>query len=253
MGHAAADGRLSTVAIFRQPSIRRNLICPLATRLKSKTIAASSLGSEPCVFIRRRNSSWSHSITFVLRSAFHSPPDHRVGFVLFEIDACSFRASGGECVSSSPSRTRTFVHAVSLTGPIRHSRGRPHPARPEDPSLDTALTFGRAPGPPPKPPATFRTRAPAPRHDDSGRRASIPLLTSPLSPAPNAPLRVGVDSRGAMGPDGTSTAPAETSLIVPMHFFAFVGRYRLRVRRPQADTGWTSPYPVPEVVERLRA
>ena len=138
MDHAAADGRLSTVAIFRQPSIRRNLICPLATRLKSNTIAASSLGSEPCVFIRRRNSSWSHSITFVLRSAFHSPPDHRVGFVLFEIDACSFRASGGECVSSSPSRTRTFVHAVSLTGPIRHPRGRPHPARPEDPSLDTA-------------------------------------------------------------------------------------------------------------------
>ena len=41
---------LSTAAIFRQPSIRRNLICPLATRLKSRTSAASSLGSEPCVF-----------------------------------------------------------------------------------------------------------------------------------------------------------------------------------------------------------
>jgi hypothetical protein len=34
MRHAAtAVCRLSTVAIFRQPSIRRNLICPLATRL----------------------------------------------------------------------------------------------------------------------------------------------------------------------------------------------------------------------------
>jgi len=42
-----------TAAIFRQPSILRNLICPLATRLKSKTTAASSLGSEPCVFTRR--------------------------------------------------------------------------------------------------------------------------------------------------------------------------------------------------------
>jgi hypothetical protein len=31
--------RLSTVAIFCQPSILRNLICPLATRLNSKTYA----------------------------------------------------------------------------------------------------------------------------------------------------------------------------------------------------------------------
>ncbi len=31
----------------------RNLTCPLATRLKSKTTAASSLGNEPCVFTRR--------------------------------------------------------------------------------------------------------------------------------------------------------------------------------------------------------
>jgi len=37
------------VAIFGQPSILRNLICPLATRLKSSTTAASSLGREPCV------------------------------------------------------------------------------------------------------------------------------------------------------------------------------------------------------------
>jgi hypothetical protein len=28
------------------------LICPLATRLKSRTSAASSVGSEPCVFIQ---------------------------------------------------------------------------------------------------------------------------------------------------------------------------------------------------------
>src|SRR5207244_7062328 len=53
--HAATVGCwLNTVAIFRQPSIRRNLICPLATRLKSRTSAASSLGSEPCVFTRRQ-------------------------------------------------------------------------------------------------------------------------------------------------------------------------------------------------------
>src|SRR5207302_6119165 len=51
---------LSTVAIFRPPSILRNRICPLATRLKSKPIG-SSPGREPCVFTRRRNSSWSRS------------------------------------------------------------------------------------------------------------------------------------------------------------------------------------------------
>src|SRR5437870_10833021 len=62
---------LSIAAIFRQPSIRRNLICPVATRLKSSTMAASSFGSEPCVFTRRRNSSWSRSIVFVVRSVFH--------------------------------------------------------------------------------------------------------------------------------------------------------------------------------------
>jgi len=41
------EGRspLSTVAIFCQPSIQRNLIWPVATRLKSSTTAASSLGS----------------------------------------------------------------------------------------------------------------------------------------------------------------------------------------------------------------
>src|SRR6266567_1653665 len=51
MRHAAtAVCWLSTAAIFRQPSILRNLICPLATRLNSRTTAASSLGSEPCVF-----------------------------------------------------------------------------------------------------------------------------------------------------------------------------------------------------------
>jgi hypothetical protein len=55
--HAAAVCWLSTAAIFRQPSILRNLICPLATRLKSRTNAASSFGNEPCVFTRRRNSS----------------------------------------------------------------------------------------------------------------------------------------------------------------------------------------------------
>jgi hypothetical protein len=63
--------RLSTAAIFRQPSILRNVICPLATRLKSETTAASSLGSELGVFTRRRKSSWSRSIVFVVRSVFH--------------------------------------------------------------------------------------------------------------------------------------------------------------------------------------
>src|SRR6266403_3163900 len=38
---------LCTAAILRQPSIVRKLICPLATRLKSRTSAASSVGSEP--------------------------------------------------------------------------------------------------------------------------------------------------------------------------------------------------------------
>jgi hypothetical protein len=42
----------NTAPIFCQPSILRNLICPLATRLKSRTSAASSVGSEPCVFIQ---------------------------------------------------------------------------------------------------------------------------------------------------------------------------------------------------------
>src|SRR6266851_2341827 len=81
---------LSTAAIFRQPSILRNLICPLATRLKSRTRAAFSLGSEPWVFTRRRNSSWSRSIVFVVRNVFHcalgkrknvkssSPPSRRL-------------------------------------------------------------------------------------------------------------------------------------------------------------------------------
>src|SRR5437899_9852439 len=80
----------STVAIFRQPSILRNLICPLATRLKRRTMAASSLGNEPCVFTRRRNSPWSRSIVFVVRNVFHcalgkvknvsssSPPSRRL-------------------------------------------------------------------------------------------------------------------------------------------------------------------------------
>jgi hypothetical protein len=43
--HAATAARLPSIAaIFRQPSILRNLICPLATRLNSSTSVASSLG-----------------------------------------------------------------------------------------------------------------------------------------------------------------------------------------------------------------
>ena len=53
--HAAtAVWWLSTGAIFRQPSILRNLICPLATRPKSRINVASSDGSEPCVFVTGR-------------------------------------------------------------------------------------------------------------------------------------------------------------------------------------------------------
>jgi len=70
--HAAGRSRLlMTVAIAACPSIFRSLICPLATRLKSRIRAASSVGREPCVFTRRRNSSLSRSITFVVRSVFH--------------------------------------------------------------------------------------------------------------------------------------------------------------------------------------
>src|SRR3989449_8375320 len=89
--HAATDlCWLSTAPIFCQPSILRNLICPLATRLKSRTSAASSLGNEPCVFTRRRNSSCNRSIVFVVRKVFHcalgkvknvsssSPPSRRL-------------------------------------------------------------------------------------------------------------------------------------------------------------------------------
>src|SRR5437773_4231366 len=69
--HAATDVFwLSTVAIFCQPSTLRNLICPLATRLKSRITAESSVGSELCVFTRRRNASWSRSIVLVVRSVF---------------------------------------------------------------------------------------------------------------------------------------------------------------------------------------
>src|SRR5262249_54646925 len=71
-GHHAATAVcwFNTAPIFCQPSILRNLICPLATRPKSRTSAASSVGSEPCVFTRRRNSSWSRSIVFVVRRVF---------------------------------------------------------------------------------------------------------------------------------------------------------------------------------------
>ena len=57
--------------IWRQPSSRRRRICPLMTRPKSKTSAVSSVGSAPCVFTRRRNSSFSRSITLVVRNVFH--------------------------------------------------------------------------------------------------------------------------------------------------------------------------------------
>lgn len=67
---------LSTSAIFPHPSILRNVIWPLATRLKSRISAASSLGREPCVFTRRRKSSRSRSSvctnTFTLTPGFRA-------------------------------------------------------------------------------------------------------------------------------------------------------------------------------------
>jgi hypothetical protein len=172
----------------------------------------------------------------VLRSAFHSVPGSSCWFRAVRDRRLLFprwwrRMRVIATVQDPNFRARRLAHRPDPAPP------RPPSARPEDPSLDTAPDVRPRPRPAAAASAHFPHRAPAPKHDDSGRRASIPLLTSPLSPAPNAPLRVGVGSRGATGPDGTSTAPAETALIVPMRFFAFVGRYRLRVRRPLADTG----------------
>src|ERR1700737_4888128 len=59
-----------TPASFLYPSILRSLICPVAIRPKSSSSAASSLGSEPCVFTRRRNSPLSRSMTLVVRMFF---------------------------------------------------------------------------------------------------------------------------------------------------------------------------------------
>jgi hypothetical protein len=70
--HAAAGvSWLSTAAIFRQPSILRNLICPLTTRLNRRTRAASSPGSDALglhpptkLFVQPLN-------VFVVRRLFH--------------------------------------------------------------------------------------------------------------------------------------------------------------------------------------
>src|SRR4029450_4465861 len=72
MRHAAGSRRArSTAGMWRQPSSRRRRIWPLTTSPKSSTSAASSVGSAPCVFTRRRNSSFSRSMTFVVRNVFH--------------------------------------------------------------------------------------------------------------------------------------------------------------------------------------
>lgn|SRR5436309_8567336 len=65
--HAAGRMRaLMMATMVFQLSILRSTICSLATRLS----AASSVGSAPCVLTRRRNSSLSRLITFVVRSVF---------------------------------------------------------------------------------------------------------------------------------------------------------------------------------------
>ena len=55
------------------PSILRRRICPEATRAKSKLTAASSVGSDPCVLTRRRNSSFKRSTLFVVLSSERLP------------------------------------------------------------------------------------------------------------------------------------------------------------------------------------
>src|SRR5204862_6186755 len=117
---------LSTVAIFCQPSILRNLIWPVATRLKSSTTAASSLGNEPCVFTRRRNSSWSRSIVFVVRNVFlcafgkvknvrsSSPPSRKLvttpGHRLLHVRSKAASASAGRLPQFLP----RFLHGCRV-------------------------------------------------------------------------------------------------------------------------------------------
>jgi hypothetical protein len=70
--HAAAFVRwVSTAAIFRQSSIRRNLIGPLATRRKSRIRAASSIGSDSCVTNPEAKVLVELSSVFVVRNVFH--------------------------------------------------------------------------------------------------------------------------------------------------------------------------------------
>jgi hypothetical protein len=69
----ASCGRSTGVSQHRRDLARdieaTQRICPVTTRPKSRTSAASSVGSAPWVFTRRRNSSFNRSITLVVLSA----------------------------------------------------------------------------------------------------------------------------------------------------------------------------------------
>jgi hypothetical protein len=55
----------------RVPIDLPQLDLPAGDQAEEPDQAAASVGSEPCVFTRQRNSSLSRSITFVVRSVFH--------------------------------------------------------------------------------------------------------------------------------------------------------------------------------------
>ncbi len=69
------DGVLAEVFLAREEGAQEQVVQTLlrggALQLKSSPSAASSPGSEPCVFTRRRNSSFRRSITLLVRAQLH--------------------------------------------------------------------------------------------------------------------------------------------------------------------------------------